>query len=238
MGNFQPIIDAAQEAVKNETFEFHGHHYTRRELIRIPKPKPDYTPALTLHSLAGLTQYFNDGLDAIDKLNPFFHVASPTEVCVYAQTTGREESRQLLVKAVFAPARFPTGKALDPETFNGLFQSSFVPGAGDYADVLRYAATIVKDDAVEIADDSVSQSVTLKRGVRRTHETIKNPVTLAPYRTFAEVAQPESKHILRVTADLDFVLLEADNHAWENEARARIAEFLAGSLPSEITIIV
>lgn len=24
MGNFQPIIDAAQEAVKNETFEFHG----------------------------------------------------------------------------------------------------------------------------------------------------------------------------------------------------------------------
>ena len=62
-----------------------------------------------------------------------------------------------------------------------------------------------------MADDGVGQTVTAKSGVTRTTKVdVKNPWMLAPFRTFPEVAQPESPFILRMDKDSQCALFEGD----------------------------
>lgn len=71
---------------------------------------------------------------------------------------------------------------------------------------------------------------TLKSGALKEKGEIKPIVRLSPYRTFREIAQPESQFLLRIkTGDngaVQAALFEADGGAWRNEARLRIAAYL------------
>lgn len=62
---------------------------------------------------------------------------------------------------------------------------------------------------------------------------VPNPVTLAPYRTFVEVKQPESKFVFRMRKSEEgpqAALFEADGGAWKIEAMQRVKEFLEDKL--------
>jgi len=56
-------------------------------------------------------------------------------------------------------------------------------------------------------------------------------VILAPYRTFAEVSQPESKYIIRLSklcnGEIAVILKEADGGAWRILAHEKIKTWLA-----------
>lgn len=68
---------------------------------------------------------------------------------------------------------------------------------------------------------------------------VPNPVSLAPYRTFQEIAQPYSNFVFRM-ADKQvptFSLIEAQGGVWKNEAVSRIKEYFKNALadmPEEI----
>jgi hypothetical protein len=59
---------------------------------------------------------------------------------------------------------------------------------------------------------------------------VPNPVVLAPFRTFPEIKQPESKFIFRMQSGPRAALYEADGGAWRNEAMSGIKEYLQDML--------
>ena len=111
-----------------------------------------------------------------------------------------------------------------------MLQSSFAD-KGDKEVLLQYTG-LVRDEAVKTTgDDGISQKVTVKTGVASVGEAIvPNPVILAPYRTFAEIEQPESKFIFRMKEGPSAAIFVADGGAWKNDAILRIREYLQEQL--------
>ncbi|KHO31340.1 hypothetical protein OR63_10900, partial [Clostridium tetani] len=82
-----------------------------------------------------------------------------------------------------------------------------------------------------VGDDGVSQAATIKTGVASVNEVkVPNPVVLAPFRTFPEIEQPESKFIFRMQSGPRAALFEADGGAWRNEAMIKIKAYLEEQL--------
>jgi len=90
----------------------------------------------------------------------------------------------------------------------------------------------IKEENVKyVGDDGVSQSAAIKVGVASVAEVvIPNPVILAPFRTFPEIEQPQSKFIFRMQTGPQCALYEADGGAWRNVAMESIKEYLKSRL--------
>lgn len=87
-------------------------------------------------------------------------------------------------------------------------------------------------------DDGVSQKTTIKSGIaNKTDVIVPNPVKLRPYRTFAEIEQPQSSYVFRIQ-DSDrgpsFKLVEADGGLWKNATMKKIKDYLAYELAEEL----
>ena len=62
---------------------------------------------------------------------------------------------------------------------------------------------------------------------------VPNPVTLRPYRTFLEVAQPDSQFVFRIRDEggsPQFKIVEAEGGLWRNEAMIRIKNYFLEEL--------
>ncbi|MDU4479969.1 MAG: hypothetical protein E7I90_22135, partial [Clostridium sp.] len=119
---------------------------------------------------------------------------------------------------------------LDTERFNIMLQSAFVDDE-DKSKLLKYTALITDDTVKNFGDDGISQKVTVKTGVVSVSDAVvPNPVTLAPFRTFPEVEQPESKFIFRMKEGPSAALFEADGGAWRNKAILNIKAYLEKEL--------
>ena len=87
-------------------------------------------------------------------------------------------------------------------------------------------------------DDGVSQKTTIKSGIaNKTDVIVPNPVALRPYRTFAEIEQPESNYVFRIKDSENgpaFKLVEADGGLWKNATMKKIKEYLEYELNDEL----
>lgn len=182
--------------------------YSTTRLERIITPK---AATLTVSTLTGLVDYVKNNIDELEgKL--LIQVKSPREVALYSQLNVDQE-------------RF-----LDTERFNIMLQSSFVENKDKDA-LLKYTGLITDDTVKSFGDDGVSQQVTVKTGVASVSQAVvPNPVTLAPFRTFPEIEQPESKFIFRMKEGPSAALFEADGGAWRNKAILGIKEYLQKEL--------
>ena len=97
---------------------------------------------------------------------------------------------------------------------------------------MQVAGNIKSGTTANYSDDGVSQKTTIKTGV-----IVPNPVKLRPYRTFAEIEQPESSYVFRIK-DGDrgptFKLVEADGGLWKNAVMKKIKEYLEFELSEEL----
>lgn len=123
--------------------------------------------------------------------------------------------------------KFMFGQWYDQEQFVIAVASLFADG-GDKAYVLQLASSLTQDATSLSEDDGFSQKVNIKAGLRTKETlTVKPKVTLAPFRTFPEVPQPESDFVFRARANGDsapkLALYEADGGRWKNEAMKTIA---------------
>ncbi|WP_252220162.1 hypothetical protein, partial [Clostridium sp. CMCC3678] len=167
--------------------------------------------------------------DAIDtKL--LIHVASHKRVDLYGPLNADREREGYLVAGAELPTNIRYESFLDTEQFNIMLQSSFAD-KGNKEALLKYTG-LVRDEAVKTTgDDGISQKVTVKTGVASVAEAVvPNPVSLAPYRTFPEIEQPESKFIFRMKDGPRAAIFEADGGAWRNEAILSIKEYLKKEL--------
>jgi hypothetical protein len=200
--------------------------YTKENLARLKAPKAS---ALEVSTLTGLVDYIKAKIDVLPE-ELLIHVETPTKVKLYSPLNGDRDREEFIFAKALLPDNIRFSKFLDTEDFNIMLQSSFVNKA-DKEILLKLTGLIKESGIKEIGDDGVSQAATIKTGVATVGDVkVPNPVTLAPYRTFPEIEQPESKFIFRMQSGPSAALFEADGGAWRNEAMESIKEYLTKSL--------
>ena len=196
--------------------------FSKESLKRITFPTAD---TLKVSTLTAIVDYIKKNVDKLDD-NLIIHIKSEKEVNLYGPLTVDSERNCYLQALAILPSNIYYREYMDTETFNIMLQSSF-SDKGDKETLLKYTG-LIRDEAVKTTgDDGISQQVTIKTGVASVAQAVvPNPATLAPYRTFQEIEQVESKFIFRMKDGPRAAIFEADGGQWRNETIIRIKTYL------------
>ncbi|MBU3205167.1 hypothetical protein [Clostridium algidicarnis] len=211
---------------KEPVIELHQGTYSTVNLTRVTEAKAE---TLTVSTLTGLVDYIKSNIDILpEKL--LVQVKSHDEVMLYSPLNSDRGREQYIKAKAILPNNVVYDRFSSTEQFNIMLQSSFVD-IGDKELLLKYTG-LIKDEAVKsTGDDGISQKVTIKTGIASVGEAVvPNPVILAPYRTFPEVKQPQSKFIFRMQEGPKAAIFEADGGAWRNVAIQWIKTYLESNL--------
>ncbi|MBF0775984.1 hypothetical protein BVE84_05620 [Streptococcus azizii] len=226
-GNEEKIIKA-----ENGKLYYDENVHSLRELDTRPIP-----PRLYLNTLDSLVDYLKTDLDQLGSKRVLVVVESPKEVVVYEELD-KEANRAKLVTVESMTPDIHFGRYEETSDFNIMLQSRFVD-TDDRAIVLDFASALKIDSGLEIVDDGISQTATIKTGVASLGQAkAPNPVTLRPYRTFAEVEQPASQFIYRINKAGHMALFEADGGKWKLDAINNIANYLKSKLEDQVNITI
>lgn len=226
------FFETVMENMALDTIEIDGRAYVNHQAVSIKTPLPE---SVKLHSLRSLRDLvLLNGTPAEDVI----HIVSPKEVRWLERYTDSWEQRAVHAIATTAlhAEGFTFGQYLCAEEFLVALLAKFEPTA-DREEVLKIVGNMASENSISVEDDGVTQKVAQKAGiVLRSSSAIKNPVRLAPFRTFREITQPKSEFILRVRqahgdAKPQPALFEADGGAWQLAAMEGIADFLRAGLP-------
>ncbi|KAA8676181.1 hypothetical protein [Clostridium sp. HV4-5-A1G] len=238
MGNYteKEALEYLVGLGQTEVLEIDGKKFTTNQVYKVKEPTP---AAITVTTLTALVDYIKSGIDSKYSGQNLIHVVSPERVEFYSELREDKDRENYISVKALLPNNIYFNGFTDPEEFNIMLQSSFIDNK-DRALLLKVVGNI-KDSAVkQVGDDGVSQAATIKTGVASVNNVVvPNPVVLAPYRTFPEIEQPESKFIFRMQSGPAAALFEADGGAWRNEAMGRIKKYLEEQLKDvqEVKII-
>jgi len=209
--------------------EVEGQNFSTVDLTRIKEQSN--VSELQVNTLTGLVDYIKSQFDGEREL--MIQVKSPTDVRLFDALDSTNDRRTYIqAKALLPNITFE--RFIDREEFQIMMQANFVDNI-DKQIVLDIISNIVEDGSAEIKDNGMAQQVTVKKGVASVgYETIPGRVTLKPFRTFAEVTQPESEFILRLKEGSRVSLFEADGGAWELNAIHSIKDHLTTELEKQI----
>ena len=218
--------------------EINDHKYVaykgRLERVQTVKPdreeKPDVFEAFSLSGLVDFIRSDVDGLFADASVRHIVRVVNTRRVEVLTPLRGFYKERDRVAFCEALVPIIPFDRFMGVEEFQIMLQSRFAESA-NRALVLQLSGSLRSEQSNKIADDGVSQKVTINKGVSTADDVIvRNPVVLKPLRTFYEVDQPESPFILRFDEDANAALFEGDGGAWKLRAVANIREWLAEKL--------
>lgn len=200
--------------------------FSKGRLERVELPQVE---TLKASNLTSLIDYCRNNIDYLDH-DLLVQVVSPNEVRVLSPLNMDRKRQEFLRAIAILPNNVEYDYFMETERFNIMLQSGFVDN--EHKELLLKFTGLIKDEAVKsTGDDGISQKVTIKTGVASVGEAqVPNPVTLAPFRAFLEVEQPESKFIFRMKSGPKAALFEADGGAWKNEAMENIKEYLVKNL--------
>lgn len=227
-------LASAAQSISPRYADIGGQMYSTTTLLPVVPPKtPEPTP-LVVHTLTGLADYIEANRDGLSVDDCVVHVADPGRVELRGQLKGHHAQRLTYIRAEHFDrfAAFPSfsfGRYLPTDQMIIALQALF-EDAGDRAILLQLVGGVSSVNATEQSDDGVTQHVDVRQGVHRTR-VVEAPrrLVLTPFRTFPEVAQPESVFFVRLRDNGDGVeaaLFEADGGAWRLEAIARIEAWL------------
>lgn len=200
--------------------------------IHIVIPPDIAEDAVRINTLTGLVDMVKNMDERKDK-KLFVQIKSPSVIYVYG-SINEYGQREDLIRAEAMVPHVIYGDFISQESMNIMLQSQFVKN-DDQELLLKVIGNLKEEEVNSSSDDGTSQAVTIKSGVATVSKVkVPNPVTLAPYRTFVEVSQPESKFVFRMREGMTSAIFEADGGAWMNEAMRNIAGYLEDKLATEI----
>jgi hypothetical protein len=227
-------IDKILGLAQIKTIEVDDRTYCDRNLHVVRRSHEATPETIELHSLIGVVEFVNSNsgrdLPARDKL--IIHVVNERRVKLLGQMQPNNfNERFCYVRSGLGHPTFDFGTWLDQEDFiiqtNTYFQQDEMRDG-----MLKLASSMKKEDSEHLKDDGVSQSVTVRTGIRLGEEMQIPPFTLRPFRTFREIKQPASEFRLRVRqSPLRLALFEADGGLWRLRAIDLIKEFFTELLP-------
>lgn len=224
-------IDRVVELAHAPEIEHNGHRFTARTLKLVTDP---VASPLTFHTLQGLADYIDSGMENIDGAYFAVHVLAPGRIDMVSRLND-DQNRDHFAQVELADKGFVFGEFHEHERAMIGIQSLFVD-TPERANLLKVLGSITNEEIGTLEDDGVTQKVTAKAGVHLVDRVkLPSPVTLRPYRTFREVEQPASEFILRVKkippGTIGVALFEADGGAWKIKAIENVSEWLTKELP-------
>ena len=215
------MIDKIVSLKETKTFEIGGQTYADSQLTRIP-PHVDRPECIEVSGLDGICKLIRTELA---KLDTVVMVQAKAHNAVEVMTTYLGDfSRNVLYKAKADAPGLRTG-------FRGRevalieLRSLFIPNEGT-AYLLDLLSRMTDENSVTTRDNGVTQQVEAKQGVSLNMLVdIKPRVQLQPFRTFLEIAQPESEFLIRVDPQEGIGFFEADGGIWKLEAKKNIADY-------------
>lgn len=230
-------IEKILELAPVQIFDVEGKPYSTQKLVYIP-PVVDRPERLKVNGLDSIVKLIRTELDKIDT-TVLVRVTSETHVEVMTTYLGDYSRNTLYVAETDVPG-FRDGWR-DRETAMIQLRSLFIPGEGtEY--LLDLLSKVSKDDKVSTMDNGVTQTVEARMGIALKESVeIKPRVPLQPFRTFLEVAQPESEFLLRLDEEGRIGLYEADGGVWRLEAKRNIMNWLTvqlGDLVEDKRVVV
>jgi hypothetical protein len=208
---------------------------------------PEVAPSpLAFGTLNGLATYLAENRDKLTLTTLAAHIHDVRNVSIGGPLIEEFKQRFAYARAsldslVGKDDGFTFGQFLNHEVFVIQLQSKFVR-TPELEKVLAFIGSIRGENVRQVDDDGTTQTVTARAGaVLKSEAAVPNPVILAPYRTFREVGQPESRFILRLKSGDEgekptLALFEADGSTWRVDAISNIALWLKQHLPSGIAI--
>ena len=226
------ITNLKEGSMEPKVLDINGNTYCNKNLTRYHYfPKAD---SLSVNTLTSIVDYIKGKPEELRE-TMILHVISPTEVRLYSGLVD-ERNREELMRADAIVNEFQFDRYYDQERFLIELQANFVE-TDDLVTIMQVAGNIKSGTTANYSDDGVSQKTTIKTGVELADVIVPNPVKLRPYRTFAEIEQPESSYVFRIK-DADrgpaFKLVEADGGLWKNAVMKKIKEYLEFELSEEL----
>lgn len=234
------LVGLGVEVAKPEVLEIAGKTYCTKDLKRYGKEEK--AEPLTASSLTSLVDYIKGRKEEM-RSTMILHVVSPTKVRLLSGLL-QERDREVLFEVTTNPNGFEFDRYYSQEDFVINMQTAFVQSEETEL-ILKVAGNVENKATSNYGDDGCTQKTTIKRGIASREDVlVPNPVVLAPYRTFLEVEQPESKFVFRIkegtTGEPTFKLVSADGGLWKYTAVNAIKRYLRDELNDEdgdITII-
>lgn len=235
---FNTGVEAQRKWEEPKVLDIDGYKYMafrgtvqRVQTVKPDKPeKPDVFEAFSLGGLVDFIKTDVDGLFQEANVRHIVRVVNTKRVEVLTPMHGFYKERDLVAKCEALVPLIPFDKFMDVDEFQIMLQSRFAD-SDNRAKVLLLSGSLRTEQTGQIADDGVSQKVTINRGVATAENvTVKNPVVLRPLRTFYEVEQPDSPFILRFDENARAALFEGDGGAWKLRAVENIKNWLAAKL--------
>ena len=162
-------------------------------------------------------------------------VKSPTEVSVVSRPYETRPDKDQQLRDCYITAKWPGsvfqfGRYMDVEEFIISAQCGFDESESK-ASLIAFVSKICKENSVETSDDGLSQTVTVKDGLRKAVKEFNPILTLKVRCTFPEVCQPYIQVLVRVSGDKSpmVALFRADGDMWKTEASTLVAEYLRNS---------
>lgn len=228
----QYITGLKAESMDPKVVEINGDTYCNKQLTRYHRFP--FADAINISTLTALVDYIKGKPEELRE-SMILHVESPTTVRLYSGLID-ERKREYLIRAEAIINQFSFDRAYDQERFLIELQANFLE-TEDLKTIMQVAGNIKSGTTANYSDDGVSQKTTVKMGVELNDVIVPNPVKLRPYRTFAEIEQPESSYVFRIM-DTDrgpaFKLVEADGGLWKNGTMKKIKEYLEYELAEEL----
>jgi hypothetical protein len=216
---------------KPEIIKVGDTDYSDKVLYEV-EPKIYRPDALRISTLSAFIDYIRDNKDNLDYDDLIIHIKSYNEIELMSNLDYKA-NRNHFVKCSAEDNPFRFGMFYDAESFNIALQSMFCD-AGNRSDILKITGCVRAEGVQTTGDDGITQSVVTKQGIVLGDTTnIPNPVLLAPYRIFVEVAQPISQFVFRARGEEGmpmFALFEADGGFWKLTAVQRIKDYIANAL--------
>lgn len=230
----QYIAGLKAESMDPKILEIEGRTYCTKDLTRYHNFP--MASGINVNTLTALVDYIKGKPEELRE-SSVLHVVSPTKVLLYSGLID-ERNRETLMTAEAIANEFRFDSYYDQEQFLIELQANFVE-TEDLATIMQVSGNIKSGTTANYSDDGVSQKTTIKSGVEFADVIVPNPVKLRPYRTFAEIEQPESAYVFRIK-DGDrgpsFKLVEADGGLWKNATMKKIKEYLEYELAEELQV--
>lgn len=212
-----------EESMDVKVTDISGKTYCNKELYRYGKE--DLASAIQVNTLSAMVDYIKNKPEELRE-SMILHVMSPQTVKLYSGLLA-EKKREHLFESNAIVNEFRFDEWYDQERFLIELQANFA-SSDDLQTITQVSGNIKAGSTANYSDDGVSQKTTIKSGVEMNDVIVPNPVTLIPYRTFAEIEQSSSQYVFRIR-DTDrgpqFKLVEADNGLWKHGAMKRVKDY-------------
>lgn len=226
------MIKAALEWIKNETakidvFTVNNEKYSNKLAYKLSEPTRE---TIELTTLTGIIDLIKSEFDGKEKL--IVTVDNQEKVSVRTKLNSNKVRERIAVAYAELP-KITLNQFIPLENMIIQLQATFVDNQ-DKAKVLALLGNIKSENITNHSDDGITQSVEVREGIATiAKKDVPSTVLLKPFRTFTEVAQPESAFVLRLRKENDNIrvaLYECDGGAWKNNAILDIKQYIKHEL--------